>query len=171
MAIIVLRHAKARASAGSGGDLDRVLDPVGIQQAKTVAQVIGHLAIDTSRLRVLVSPALRCQNTVAPLVSRFSVEPLVDKRLLEYASDSELLELVSLAHSASGTWVICGHGPSLLRLVRLLVREQGAMVADRELSLGVAAFLHLEFWAVSGRPLSLLARYAPPRYQGTVLIG
>jgi phosphohistidine phosphatase SixA len=171
VAVVLLRHAKARSNAGYGDDVERTLDATGVHQASNVAQVIARLIGNPKRLVILASPALRCQSTVAPLALCYGMDPTTDDRLGEFASQEELIELVDIIQATHGALVVCGHGPSLLRLSRLITETQGLFLPDDELALGVASFLHLGFGDGSGHPLTSLARHVGPSYDARVLVG
>ncbi|WP_298347468.1 histidine phosphatase family protein [Ferrimicrobium sp.] len=171
MAAVLLRHAKARTSAGDGGDLARTLDREGMEQAIVLASVLTEVLAHDMPLRIITSPALRCEATVAPLGERFGVACEEDSRLVERASDEELAELADLAHAAAGSFVLCGHAPSLGRLARLMLSSQAMSIAPSELQLGLASFLRFDFAVGSGRRLTSLARYGAPHYRHVDLIG
>ena len=64
MDLLLWRHAEAE-DAGRGGDLERALTARGRAQAERVAAWLAERLPDGAR--ILVSPAKRCQQTVAPL--------------------------------------------------------------------------------------------------------
>ncbi|WP_298210728.1 histidine phosphatase family protein [Ferrimicrobium sp.] len=171
MAVILLRHAKARASVGYGGDLQRTLNGEGAVQAGVLATVLAGVLAHDMPLRIITSPAVRCEATVGPLSARFGVSLELDTRLVESASEEELFELANLAAAAPGSLVLCGHAPSLGRLAQTMLSSQAMMIAPSELQLGVACFLGFDFAADSGRRLTSLARYLAPDYRRVDLIG
>lgn len=171
MAAVLLRHAKARASAGYGGDLARTLDREGMEQAIVLASVLGQVLAHEIPLRIITSTALRCEATVTPLSERSGVACEEDSRLAECASDEELIELADLAHATPGSLVLCGHAPSLGRLARVMLSSQAMIIAPSELQLGLASFLLFDFAVGSGRRLTSLARYGAPHYRHLDLIG
>jgi len=64
MDLLLWRHAEAEDTA-PGGDLGRALTARGRAQAERVAAWLGERLPDDAH--ILVSPAKRCQQTVAPL--------------------------------------------------------------------------------------------------------
>ena len=64
MDLLLWRHAEAE-DAGRGGDLARALTARGREQAERVAAWLAERLPDDAH--ILVSPAKRCQQTVAPL--------------------------------------------------------------------------------------------------------
>jgi 8-oxo-dGTP diphosphatase len=171
MTVILLRHAKARATAGYGDDLARTLDNDGLAQAQVLAEVVGGLLARETPIRIVASPALRCQATVGPLAMRFGIEPLEDPRLLEMAPDDELGELANVAQTAAGALVLCGHAPALSRLAQIMTASQGVVVPAVELALGIASFVSFEFREDSGRRLVSLSRYPARDYQRVRIVG
>ncbi|MGK8523796.1 histidine phosphatase family protein [Nocardia asteroides] len=82
MTVILLRHGvstsnTARTLAGRSTGVE--LTERGEEQARTVAERLAGLPIE----RIVHSPLLRCQRTVAPLAEKFGLEPVFDDRLLE----------------------------------------------------------------------------------------
>ncbi|WP_330230187.1 MSMEG_4193 family putative phosphomutase [Nocardia sp. NBC_00508] len=82
MTVILLRHGvstsnTARTLAGRGTGVG--LTERGDEQARAVAERLAGLPIE----RIVHSPLLRCQRTVAPLAEKFGLEPVFDDRLIE----------------------------------------------------------------------------------------
>lgn len=82
MTVILLRHGvstsnTARTLAGRSTGVD--LTERGAEQARAVAERLAVLPIR----RIVSSPLLRCQRTVAPLAEKLGLEPDHDERLLE----------------------------------------------------------------------------------------
>ncbi|MBF6300500.1 MSMEG_4193 family putative phosphomutase [Nocardia amamiensis] len=82
MTVILLRHGvstsnTARTLAGRSTGVG--LTERGDEQARAVAERLAGLPIE----RIVHSPLLRCQLTVAPLAEKFGLEPVFDDRLIE----------------------------------------------------------------------------------------
>ena len=106
MDLILWRHAEAFDAAPGGTDLDRALTPHGLQQAQRMgAWLHQHLPRQT---RVLVSPALRTQQTAEALGRPFDTDPA----LLSGASVQEVIEAVDWPQAKHPVLVV-GHQPTL----------------------------------------------------------
>lgn len=82
MTVILLRHGvstsnTAHTLAGRSAGVD--LTDRGREQAQAIARRLGSLPIE----RIVCSPLLRCQRTVAPLADALNLEAEPDERLLE----------------------------------------------------------------------------------------
>ncbi len=103
MDLILWRHAEAEDTAP---DMSRVLTPKGRLQAKQMADWLKkHMPANT---RILVSPAMRTQQTAIALELDFTTE----EALGPGASPSTLLEVVQWRKSRTPVLVI-GHQPTL----------------------------------------------------------
>ena len=69
--LILWRHAEALDDAPGGDDLQRALTPRGEKQAARVAAWLDRNLTDG--VKILVSPALRCEQTVLPLGRKYKV--------------------------------------------------------------------------------------------------
>ena len=103
MDLILWRHAEAEDSAP---DHARVLTAKGIKQAGKVAAFLQqHLPDDC---RILVSPATRTQQTVAPLSGKFTLAPTIAP-----GASAEAVLQAARWPDAGGTVLIVGHQPTL----------------------------------------------------------
>ena len=114
MDLVLWRHAEAVEREGDIDDLQRGLTARGERQAARMAAWLDrHLP---EGARIWVSPALRTQQTVAPLQRKF-------KTVATLAPDADpgaLLALVQWPHG-KGCHLVVGHQPTLgLTLARLL---------------------------------------------------
>src|SRR3954463_8276619 len=106
MDLILWRHAEAFELAEAGTDLDRELTPKGERQAQRMAEWLNQRLAHSTR--ILVSPALRCQQTVAPLGrSHKTVEALAPGGDIE-----AVLKAARWAESPEPVLVV-GHQPTL----------------------------------------------------------
>ncbi|MCK5891424.1 MAG: NUDIX hydrolase [Aeromicrobium sp.] len=109
-ALVVLRHGKA-ASAGRwrGDDHDRPLTDVGLGQAEALALTLAQYG----PARMLASPALRCQQTLAPLAAAVGHPVTLERRLVEDAPTAAVAAVVREAMARRGLSVLCSHLPTL----------------------------------------------------------
>jgi phosphohistidine phosphatase len=119
MDLILWRHAEAQElpaalSLSRNADLQRSLTRRGHRQAKASAEWLrGHLPADA---RIVCSPALRTQETVAAL----SDDSEVLAALAPGNSAAAALEAIKWPHG-DGTTVLVGHQPTLGRIASLLL--------------------------------------------------
>jgi len=103
MELILWRHAEAEAGIH---DLSRELTAKGRKQAEQAAAFLRqHLPADT---RILVSPALRAQQTAAALTDQFTLTPAIAPG----ASVHAVLQAVRWPNMM-GTVLVVGHQPTL----------------------------------------------------------
>jgi phosphohistidine phosphatase len=107
MDLLLWRHAEALdASEDQPDDLQRPLSPRGFKQAQRMAKWLDqHLPEGT---RILSSPALRCESTVAALRRKYKLCP-------QLAPDSDPQALLELAQwpDARTPVLIVGHQPTM----------------------------------------------------------
>jgi len=114
MDLILWRHAEAEDAAAGGDDLRRALTTRGEQQAERMAEWLDHrLARST---RILVSPALRCQQTAKALGRKFRTVPAI-------APGASADELIAAAGwpDATDPVLVVGHQPTLGEAAALLL--------------------------------------------------
>lgn len=107
MDLILWRHAEAiELQQGEGDDLDRALTPKGERQAQRMAEWLNQRLAHSTR--ILVSPALRCQQTAKALGRKF-------KTLPELGPDGTGEALLKAARwpDASEPVLVIGHQPTL----------------------------------------------------------
>lgn len=126
MTLYVVRHAHAgRRSEWTGDDRTRPLSDRGELQAKGIATAIDRDRTPPEAIRILTSPAVRCQQTVRPLANQSGSEAVTETRLFEGAGRAEVASLlgdvVELADADSDV-VLCSHGDVIPLLLDLLVR-------------------------------------------------
>ena len=111
MDLLLWRHAEAEEGEN---DLKRRLTQRGERQAKAVARWIAHH--QPRNLRILVSPAVRTQQTAAALGLPFET----DRRLSPEANVADL-SAASQWPTAGGAVLVIGHQPALGRMASLLL--------------------------------------------------
>ena len=106
MDLILWRHAEAFEMREVENDLDRALTPKGERQAQRMAEWLNQRLAHSAR--ILVSPAVRCQQTAKALGKKF-------KTLVELAPDGNGEALLKAARwpDASEPVLVIGHQPTL----------------------------------------------------------
>ena len=117
MDLILWRHAEAFEMREVEDDLARALTPKGERQAQRMADWLNQRLAHSTR--ILVSPALRCQQTAKALGKKF-------KTLNELAPDGNGEALLKAARwpDASEPVLIVGHQPTLGFVASYLLSEQ-----------------------------------------------
>lgn len=123
MELLLWRHAEAVEATAGQNDNSRRLTARGEKQARGVA---GWLCAHYQKpLSILVSPAVRCQQTAHALELPFEIDP----RIGTSADVSDLLAAAAwpAGSTAQGSAVLLiGHQPTLGRLASLLLSGQEA---------------------------------------------
>ncbi len=106
MDLILWRHAEAFEPRENDDDLARALTPKGERQAQRMAEWLNQRLAHSTR--ILVSPAVRCQQTAKALGKKF-------KTLAELAPDGNGEALLKAARwpDASEPMLVVGHQPML----------------------------------------------------------
>jgi phosphohistidine phosphatase len=122
MDLILWRHAEAEVAQEGEDDLSRALTKKGEKQAARMAAWLDrHLPEGT---RVLVSPAVRTQQTVAPLGRKFKLRD----ELVPETSVDDVLGLLKWQEATGpqikGSVLLVGHQPYLGQLVAKLLGMQ-----------------------------------------------
>lgn len=116
MDLILWRHAEAVEREGLP-DLERMLTTKGERQAARMADWLNHRIAHSTR--VLVSPALRCQQTAKALGRKFRTVEVIAPE----ASPQALLEAARWPESTEPVLVV-GHQPTLGQVAALLLSGQ-----------------------------------------------
>ncbi len=124
MDLILWRHAEAGDHlADPAADLERPLSPKGERQARRVADWLNQFLPDSAR--VLTSPALRCQQTVAPLGRRVKKTPALGPD-----GDVESLLAATRWPDSREAVLVVGHQPTLGRVAAYLMAGETARFGD-----------------------------------------
>jgi phosphohistidine phosphatase len=116
MDLILWRHAEAHLPREGQDDLERALTPKGERQAQRMAEWLNQRLAHSTR--ILVSPAVRTQQTAKALDRRF-------KTVAALAPDASPVALLSAARwpDASEPVLVVGHQPTLGQLAAMLLAE------------------------------------------------
>jgi phosphohistidine phosphatase len=106
MDLILWRHAEAVADREDQDDLERPLTPKGERQAQRMAEWLNHRLAHSTR--VLVSPALRCQQTAAALGRTFKTVAALGP-----GAEPKALLVAARWPDAAEPVLIVGHQPTL----------------------------------------------------------
>lgn len=122
MAVLLVRHAIAESRhRWDGSDDQRPLTDAGHRQADALVALLG----DIRPSRVLSSPAVRCQQTIAPLALAAGC-PVETHPALAEGAGREAVELVRSL--SDGTVVVCSHGDVIPQVLETLDREDGLIL-------------------------------------------
>jgi phosphohistidine phosphatase len=117
MDLILWRHAQAQEQQGNAdgnGDLNSPLTSRGEKQAQRIAQWLERQLPDGTR--ILVSPALRCEQTAKALSRKYKIEP----GIAPGASTDQLLAAAHWPHSKNAVLLV-GHQPQLGQAIAQLL--------------------------------------------------
>ena len=114
MHLLLWRHAEAEDAAGNFSDHERALTDKGRQQAKRMAAWLNaRLPVDT---RILVSPAVRAQQTAAALKREFTTSAALDTS----ATCASVIKMLGPCRPAGATLLV-GHQPTLGEVASFLL--------------------------------------------------
>ena len=140
--IVLLRHAKAlKRDDWDGDDGDRPLEHRGQLQAKRLLPI--YLPYGVKEFHT--SDALRCTETIGPMVRSLSAVPIYSADLSEYgyAKDKDVpLDYVQDLMNRGVPALVCSHNPIIPKLVKKLVGKKYFNSMDRELEPAQAIVLH-----------------------------
>ena len=125
MDLILWRHAEAQEWTQGCDDMARRLTSRGEKQAKRMAGWLDRQLPDNTR--ILVSPAVRCEQTASALARKFKIRP----ELAPDGTAAQLLELVQWP-DARGCVLVVGHQPTLGQTIAQLIGLSAAECAVRK---------------------------------------
>lgn len=126
MDLLLWRHAEAEdAHPNQPDDLKRPLTPRGIKQAQRMAKWLDQHLPDG--VRILCSPAVRCEMTVHYLKRKYKICP-------ELRPESDADALLDLAHwpDARTSVLVVGHQPILGQVIGQLLELPGESLSVRK---------------------------------------
>lgn len=118
MDLIIWRHAEAQDEREGLDDLQRALTPRGEKQAARMAKWLDLYLPENTR--ILCSPALRCEQTVAPLGRKYKLR----EALAPGNPAGQLLEAADWPGSRQSVLVV-GHQPTLGQAIAKLIGLKG----------------------------------------------
>jgi phosphohistidine phosphatase len=124
MDLILWRHAEAEDEA-PGGDLQRPLTARGEKQAARMAAWLDRQIVDG--VKILCSPALRCEQTVLPLGRKYKIR----EELAPGASADAILAAAQWPNAKQAVLVV-GHQPTLGETAAKLLGMQPHELAIRK---------------------------------------
>jgi phosphohistidine phosphatase len=132
MDLILWRHAEAQEWTQGCDDMARRLTARGEKQAKRMAGWLDRQLPDNTR--ILVSPAVRTEQTARALDRQFKIRP-------ELAPDATVAQLLDLVQwpQAKGTVLVIGHQPTLGQTIAELIDLQAR---DCPVKKGAVWWLH-----------------------------
>lgn len=129
MRFFILRHADAERDSSTGRDEDRVLSAVGVAKSQELAARLGSDAIFRADPihRLMVSPAIRAQQTVEPIALATGVRVETEVRLGPERSVQDSIEVVQELLARGMNTMLVGHNPTASRLVAWLGGRDDSM--------------------------------------------
>ncbi len=115
MKLSIVRHAQAgKKSQWKGDDDERPLSPLGFAQARALGEILPKVR------RVIVSPTVRCRQTMEPLAERLGVTIEQDRALGKTTSLNKTLALLDDLIAEGDNVAVCSHGEVLGPLMKEL---------------------------------------------------
>ena len=132
MDLILWRHAEAQEWTHGCDDMARRLTSRGEKQAKRMAGWLDRQLPENTR--ILVSPAVRTEQTANALGRKFKIRP-------ELAPDSTVAQLLELVQwsQGKGTVLVIGHQPTLGQTIAELI---GLQASEFPVKKGAVWWLH-----------------------------
>jgi phosphohistidine phosphatase len=165
--LTLLRHAKSGWDDPVARDFDRPLNPKGRRAAQTMGRHLRQQRLSYDR--VIASPAVRVEETIAELEAGFGrgLGVAWDRRLY-LASAGSLLDVVRETDAAAGSLLLIGHNPGLEDLVLLLVPDVAGTLRDSvEEKYPTATLAEMTFdaddWGALAAGGATLTRFVRPR--------
>jgi phosphohistidine phosphatase len=120
MDLILWRHAEAAPAREGQADEDRPLTSKGERQAQRMADWLNRRIAQSTK--VIASPALRCQQTVAPLGRKATIVAAIGPG----ANAEALLAAAGWPNGDDDTVVVVGHQPTIGEAAALAMGAAGA---------------------------------------------
>ena len=127
MTLFLIRHASAGTRSPSHDDLDRPLDPIGVEQSQEIVELLGDQGIT----KVYSSRAVRCVQTVDPLALHLGLSVEVHPALVEGQSATMAIHLARELAKAGTTAAFSSHGDIIPDAIQTLAREGMVITGQR----------------------------------------
>lgn len=137
--LTVLRHARAKSTGASGGDIDRPLSKSGFKQLQHVCQILARVKEKPDW--IVSSPALRTRQTaekVAELIGYSQNFGWNDR--IYAAAPYTLLNILQETHDSANHVLLIGHNPGVAHLVAGLCAGSDGRMNLRFPTAGMAHF-------------------------------
>jgi phosphohistidine phosphatase len=165
--LLLFRHAKAERGIAGAPDRDRALIERGRKDAARVGAYMAshHLVPD----RVVVSPALRTQETWKACASALKTEPgAMSVEKLYDATPHAILAVIKDAPPSAHTLMVIGHNPGLHELALMLIASGDVEARERlREKLPTAGLVIIDFafdeWARLHPQSGRLERFVSPK--------
>ena len=161
--LMLLRHAKADAPAGSASDLERSLAADGRSAAGRLGEYMAQHGLVPDR--VLVSPARRTRETWALL--KLDGAAVETSSQLYDASSDRIVAMVRAVAPETGTLLLVAHNPGLQELAGKLMTADDIEGRARVGGFPPAALAVLDFsapsWGAVAPGAGRLERFVDPR--------
>ncbi len=166
--LLFLRHAQAEPPAAGGADHDRPLSPRGQADAAAIGRAMRQAGLQPDV--VLVSPALRTQQTLAALQAAklWDERPNIDTLPLLYmATAARLRDLLRDLPETARSALLISHNPGVHELARSLsgpvpMNPALSRLATAYPTAALAEFLITTPWRKLGPGAAALQRFLPP---------
>ncbi len=137
--LTVLRHAKAKQTSVSGGDIDRPLAKSGLKQLQRVCQLLA--TVKEKPDWIVASPALRTRQTAEKVAESLGYTSNFGWNDRIYAAAPyTLLNILQETHDSAGHVLLVGHNPGVAQLVSGLCAGTDGRMNLRFPSAGLAHF-------------------------------
>ncbi|MBV9659924.1 MAG: histidine phosphatase family protein [Acidimicrobiales bacterium] len=128
MQLVVVRHAHAEPKkTWTGPDADRPLVSRGRRQAKSLAALVGR----RRPVRLISSPATRCQQTVEPYARQTGSKVELSGSLARDAGPAALDLVKQLVADNASPVLLCTHREVIIELLPQLVRDAEMKLVHR----------------------------------------
>ena len=137
--LTVLRHAKAKQTSVSGGDIDRPLAKSGFKQLQRVCQLLA--TVKEKPDWIVASPALRTRQTAEKVAESLGYTRNFGWNDRIYAgAPYTLLNILQETHDSASHVLLVGHNPGVAHLVSGLCAGTDGRLNLRFPSAGLAHF-------------------------------
>jgi phosphohistidine phosphatase len=119
--LILLRHGRAEPDSATGDDMDRRLEPRGVEDSVLMGHRLADMGFHPHK--VLVSPSARTQETWEAAAPAFPFIEVEVQAELYNASAGEIRQAAQRAGLGKQTILVVGHNPGLQELVMQLLVE------------------------------------------------